>query len=272
MQLITLAAITALSATASAYSGIKSNWFNSTCKGDQPRARIVNNCPYKVYAWTVDSDDSKYDCKFHEGLEIAPGGFYWENYRPASTGAISIKIGKEERCHSDGSILQLEYNIVPSVNFLDVSYVNCQKKNCPTAAEGWKLVSGNEGGKYKTEGLDESVCPIITCSSIEDCAKHSYINPDDIATKSCDKKANLDFFMCGESGSYPAPVPSKKPYKAPAPTIPAYIDDAGEVEAPAYTPAPEHPKVVKTEIVYKTVHVDPHKYSHRRRHANHHHA
>lgn len=302
MHLLSLAAVAALSASASAYSGIKSNFFNSTCNADKPRARIVNNCPYTVWAWTVDSDDTEYDCKFHDGLEIPSGGFYWENYRPASVGAISIKIGKEDRCNTYGSIVQLEYNIVPSVNFLDVSYVDCPNRDCPTATEGWKLVSGNENGRFQTAGLDKSVCPIISCSDIDDCAPNAYILPDDIATKSCDKQANLDFYMCGAEGSASKPKgpsrghgnghgkgkgrpdresenkPDERPhgkpeYSAPAPApVPTSAVEyaAARLEAPAPTQAPDSPRVVKTELVYTTVHVNAHARAHRRRHQNFH--
>jgi len=276
MHLFTLAAVAALSATVSA--NVKTYNFNATCNEAQPRARIINRCDYAIYAWSVDSDDTSNDCGFQPPAIIKPGGIYQENYRKSAVGGVSIKLAKEEDCLSQGSITQLEYHIEENsdghkydFNSLDVSYVDCQNEDCPTRQEGYYLVSGNHDGKFETAGSDGAICPIISCSNAAECGPHSYINWDDVATKTCDNSANLDFYMCGgeapgkETKPSKAPVaekpkPSKAPvvekpstYEAPAPTTtsaPAYVVDVAA--APEVTEAPQVVEdAVKT--VYETV-------------------
>lgn len=280
MQLLTLAAVAALSVTVSA--NAKTYNFNSTCDPSQPRARIINRCDYPVYAWSVDSDDNSNDCGFQPPAVIPPGGIYQENFRKSAVGGVSIKLNKEKNCLSQGSITQLEYHIEDNspghkfdFNSLDVSYVDCQKGDCPTRKEGYYLVSGNHDGQFETKGSDGAICPIISCSNEAECTPHSYVNWDDIATKTCDNKANLDFYMCGGEAPdketkpqpKPAPAPQKpeqpKPSQA-APTTAAYVAD---VAAAQVTDAPQQPKgPVKTvyETVYSYTTVMPRRHRHRR--------
>jgi hypothetical protein len=292
MHLLTLVAAAALSATVSA--NVKTYNFNSTCDDSKPRARIINRCEYPVYAWSVDSDDSSNDCGFQEPAIIEPGGIYQENYRKVAVGGVSLKLSKEQDCKSEGSITQLEYRIEDNseghkydFNSLDVSYVNCGKGDCPTRQEGYYLISGNHDGKFATAGADGAHCPIISCSNEAECSPHSYVNWDDIATKTCDNAANLDFYMCGgeepgkETQPKPKPQPSKgyteekpkpssKVVPVPTATAPAYVAEP-DVAAAAVTDAPQQANNnannnIRTvyETVYAYTTVQPHGYRHRR--------
>ncbi|KAF2684371.1 hypothetical protein K458DRAFT_388839 [Lentithecium fluviatile CBS 122367] len=274
MQLLTLAGLTALTATVSAKINI-SYQNNATCDYNKPRARIVNRCSYDVYVWTVDSDN-KYDCKFDEPVVLGTGEAYAENFRPTTIGAVSIKVSKEEAC-TNGKITQLEYNYKPNVNFLDISFVNCHDGDCPGRQDGYYLHSGNtEDGQFKSAENNEH-CPICSAhdqASADECA---YVLPDDRQTRSCSKEANLDFYICGSEapGSEPAPSkpePSKEPEKekpkpstkAPAPTTtaPPYNVD-NDVAAAAVTDAPQAANGnIKTvfETVYAYTTVLPHRH------------
>jgi hypothetical protein len=297
MLLLQLAAAAALSVTVSA--NVKTYNFNSTCDEALPRARVINRCSYPVYAWSVDSDDSSNDCGFQTPAIIEPGGIYQENYRKVAIGGVSIKLSKDEDCKSQGSITQLEYRIEDNseghkydFNSLDVSYVDCTKGDCPTRQEGYHLISGNHDGKFATAGVDSAICPIISCSSEAECAPHSYIKWDDLATKTCDNSANLDFYMCGGEApgkevkpqpskgyteekpkpskvpAYKEPTPSSKEAPAPVITAPAYVVDdiagAGSTIQPQQVN--ENKVDVKTvyETVYATTTIQPHGYRHRR--------
>jgi len=288
MQFLTLAAVTALTATVSAKINISFK-NNATCDYSQPKARVINRCPYDVYVWTVDSDNA-YDCRFDEPVVLATGESYAENFRPTTIGAVSIKVTKEEVCEK-GKITQLEYNYKPNVNFLDVSFVDCGSGECPGRQDGYYLQSGNENGEYPSAENNEH-CPICKAHDMDSGNKCAYVLPDDRQTKSCDKNANLDFYVCGghapdsepiapskpkpsEAPVAEKPKPSKAPVvekpstsEAPAPTTtsaPAYVVDVAA--APEVTEAPQVAEdAVKTvyETVFAYTTVVPRAHRHRR--------
>jgi len=269
MQLITLASAAALVATAAASPSPASNAqafnLNSSTVDTLPKVRIFNRCPYKVYLWSVLTGLA---CPSGDGAVLDTGDFYQENFRPAVGGVgTSIKLSKTQTCDPD-RLLQLEYYIETSkpgynYNYLDVSYVNAATtKDCPTSSEGFYLKSGNENGKFASNGAN-TICPILSCNDWASCAKVAYVNWDDIQTKSCDPNANLDFYMCGGEapGAEPpaapqppaAPSSSRPKVDTPAPSSPAKVEPVNAAAVtPAPAPVPNKPIHVKTEFVYVT--------------------
>lgn len=280
-MLLTLASAAALVASVSAASSATAFNLNSTCIESQPKARVVNRCSYPVYLWSVVKGDS---CPENGGAVLQPGEFYQENFRPAVGGTgTSIKVSKTQTCE-DTHLLQLEYYIETNspgfnYNYLDVSYVNCQAKDCPSAAEGFYLKSGNADGKFARNDAN-TICPIISCGTWDDCAKMSYVLPDDERTKSCDPQADLDFYMCG-SEAPGAESPKAQPSSAhesddkkPASTKSASsYSEENQVAAAEVTPAPAASTKahhIKTEVVYVTeyayVNAKRHAHGHRHQH------
>jgi hypothetical protein len=270
MQLIALTSAAALIATVSASPSPATNAqafnLNASTVDTLPKVRIFNRCPYKVYLWSVLTGLA---CPSGDGAVLETGDFYQENFRPAVGGVgTSIKLSKTQSCDPD-RLLQLEYYIETTkpgynYNYLDVSYVNAATtKDCPTSSEGFYLKSGNEDGKFASNGAN-TICPILSCNDWASCAKVAYVNWDDIQTKSCDPNANLDFYMCGGEAPgveapKPDPVPSSSPAKQLPPVVPssapAKVNDvvAAAIVTPApAAPAPDKPIHVKTEIVYVT--------------------
>jgi len=264
---------------------------NASCKADKPKVRIFNRCSYKVNVWSILKEDG---CPETEGAVVEPGDFYQENYRPDAATGVSLKISKTNKCKG-GDITQLEYFLqqagMYASNYLDVSYVDCLSDDCPTKKEGFYLKSGNQNGNFLANVVNE-ICPILSCSSPSECAKVAYIKPNDRQTKSCNLKADLDFYMCGGHGpeeqgpeegpeeqpsyqpepSKPAPSPAPASSQAYQQPEPQYTPT--EVNAAAITPAPaaETPKApnVKTEVVYVTqydyVNAKRHAHGHRHQH------
>lgn len=288
MQLFALTAVAAFSATVSASSQTN---FNHTYQADVAGARIYNRCSYTVYAWSIATDSTE-DCNDAQPAVIPPGGFYGESYRTTESGGISIKLGKDKQCQA-GSITQLEYHIgtnpLYDFNSLDVSYVDCGNEDCPTRTDGYYLKSGNNGNKLFATAGDGSICPILSCYDSASCAKCSYINPDDVQTKTCNNGADLDFYMCGgeapgeesstpaasssqqAASSYQAPSSQYVPKSSSTPKLvetPSAYSEYANVAAAAVTSAPvaQNPHVVKTEVVYETVYVKRHAHGRRHQH------
>jgi hypothetical protein len=289
MQYLTLAAITALTATASAKVNISFK-NNATCDFEQPRARVVNRCPYDVYVWTVDSDNA-YDCRFDEPVVLGTGEAYAENFRPTNIGAVSIKISKNEVCQQH-KITQLEYNYKPEVNFLDISFVDCESGECPGRTDGYYLQSGNQDGLYPSAENNEH-CPICVAHDEQSAAECAYVKWDDRQTKSCSKDANLDFYVCGghapgeepvapivkPSSSKPAyqPKPQTSTKEAPVPTptaVESYVADVADVADVAAAAITEAPKAAADAVktVYETVYATQIVQAHRHRRHQHVHA
>jgi len=253
---------------------------NASTVETQPKVRIFNRCPYKVYLWSVLTG---MDCPSEEGAVLESGGFYQENFRPAvgRTGT-SIKLSKIPTCDKE-RLLQLEYFIETTkpgynYNYLDVSYVDALEtracptcpllpRDCPTCTEGFYLKSGNEDGQFAATA-DNSICPILSCNDWESCSKVAYVGAFDVQTRSCDPNANLDFYMCGGEapGAEPPSVPNvpdvpsarssapvEKPSSVVAPSSAAVDVD---VVAAAVTAAPvqnkPRPVHIKTETVFVT--------------------
>jgi hypothetical protein len=267
MQLVNLAAAAALVATAVAASDFANdpNQYNgnSTCdESSTKRVRVFNRCSYPVYLWSVLKGQG---CPSSDAAVIEPGSYYAENYRNPYQGAgVSLKLSKEDKCKGL-DIAQLEYYIDSSAtygaNYLDMSYVDCEGKDCPTAQEGYYLRSGNVDGEWAANDVNE-ICPILSCSGWEECSKCSYVLPDDRQTKSCNVDAPLDLYMCGaeapgEEPSQSPPAPSSSEVEsssAPEPTsstVPSSSEEA-YVQAAAVTPAPK-PANTKVEVVYEYV-------------------
>lgn len=298
MQLTLLSVATALAATASARSAVS---LNSGCDKAAPHARIVNRCDYPVHIWSVLKGDG---CPTDQMVTLKKGESYYENYAKAvdpndpakkSDGrGVSIKISKTEQCKGN-DITQLEYFLdnrpetekIYQLNYLDVSYVDCQS-DCPTKQEGYYLQAGDSTIRATKKTTDNSWCPILACSNSAECAKMSYILPDDIQTKTCDFDSSMTFYMCGSQApssnddqpAAPKPESSKKvdtPSPKPTPSAKAPSSPANEykVNAAAVTPVAEikdkAPKV-KTKVVYVTAYEyvnakrSEHVHAHARRH------
>ncbi|KAF2877461.1 hypothetical protein BDV95DRAFT_480761 [Massariosphaeria phaeospora] len=293
MQLITLAAAAALVATVSADVSAAAFNLNSTCDTAQPKARVFNRCPYKVYLWSVLQGKG---CPPDGGAVLEPGAFYQENFRYPSDDkpdvGVSIKISKINTCSKEVDNVQLEYFMEDRAdkqpwkgNYHDVSYVDCLGNSCPTKKEGFYMKSGNENGQFMASEANPNICPELSCNNPTDCAKVAYIMPDDKRTKTCDLKANVDFYMCVDSpeGDYSAPSTPEEPEEEPKETsaetpketaAPSSSAPVATSDAPAYTPEPQvqkeavHEPNVKTEVVYVTQfeYVNAKRHAHGHRH------
>lgn len=280
MQFVSVLSTAALVASVSALRATTSE-LNKECDTNKAYAEIINRCDYDVNLWSVYRGTG---CPTSGGnmVTLKKGGVYRENLFESKTDdiGISIKVSKTEECKGS-DIVQLEYYLESrkeekfNLNYLDVSYVDCLGNDCPTKQEGYYLVSGSQEGNAKASN-DNTWCPILSCHDPISCAKCSYILPDDVQTKTCDKTQNLKFYMCGgeapteDYDSAPAsskPVVESKP--APAPTSTSTKDDSYIAKAAAVTPEPLAPKV-KTEIVYVTeyAYVNAKRHGHARRHGN----
>ncbi|KAF2113398.1 hypothetical protein BDV96DRAFT_648362 [Lophiotrema nucula] len=276
MQLINLAAAAALVATAAAATDFANdpNQYNgnATCdESSSKRVRVFNRCSYPVYLWSVLKGQG---CPASDAAVIEPGSYYAENYRNPYQGAgVSLKLSKDDQCKGV-DIAQLEYYIDSSAtygaNYLDMSYVDCGGQDCPTAQEGYYLKSGNVDGEWAANDVNE-ICPVLSCSGWETCAKCSYVLPDDRQTKSCNVDAPLDLYMCGseapgEESSQPSAAPSSSKVKSSsAPkststskstssTEPSSSSEAYVQAAAVTTPAPKAAPVnTKVEVVYEYV-------------------
>ncbi|KAF2261544.1 hypothetical protein CC78DRAFT_349935 [Lojkania enalia] len=265
MQLTKLASVVALAASASAYK-CKPDQVN--CDGSEPAApglgtaRVFNRCPYTVYMWSIVT---ALGCSPDEAIVLKPGESYSEGFRlPEGDIGVSIKISKTKQCKGV-DINQLEYFInnkseAYSSNYLDVSYVDCQGMDCPASNDGFYLKSGNAGGMYAANDVNE-ICPILSCSSAAECSTMAYVLPDDRQTKSCNIAADLDFYMCGSEApgaEEPEPASSSQQVESSTPEPTSTVASSSEikvVQEAAITPAAEEkPKVynVKTEVVYVT--------------------
>jgi len=294
MQLITfISAATAMVATASADRSAVT--LQKSCNTAKPLARVINRCDYPVNLWSVYKGDG---CPSTGMVTLKKGETYSENYPDVNDGktGVSIKISKTEECKGN-DIVQLEYFLEAdkpdyNFNYLDVSYVDCLGDGCPTKAEGYYLVAGNQTGKASA-GADNTWCPILSCSDAASCAKISYILPDDVQTKTCDVDSSMDFYMCGgnaptgdygsdsdsDSDSTPASTPSSQKAVSSAPAVTSTQDSYNKVVAAAVTPSPvkdvkdtaqSSSQKVKTEVVYVTayeyVNAKRHAHGHARRH------
>lgn len=250
---------------------------NKECNTKQAFARVINRCPYDVHLWSIQKGMG---CPANEDnmVTLKTGESYNENYQNHVNTGVSIKISKTKQCKGN-DIVQLEYflentNDAYPYNFLDVSYVDCLGNDCPTRSEGYYMVAGNQTGKA-TASAGNTWCPILSCNDKNSCSKMSYVLPDDVQTKTCDKESSMYFYMCG--GEAPTedydskPAPSSKPASSPSPVPTPTKDDSYKVKGAAVTPKPivDEPKV-KTEVVYVTayeyVNAKRHAHGHARRH------
>lgn len=265
---ITLAALVATAAASTSFN------LNDSCVTTEPLARIHNRCNYPVHIWSVLQGQG---CPSNDGAVLQTGQFYQENYRPAvNKVGTSIKISKSPQCKGV-DITQLEYYIETenpryNSNFFDVSWVDCQHGNCPASKEGYYLKSGNVNGLYKADSKNQ-ICPILSCSDRASCSKVTYINPDDVQTKSCDPKANIDLYLCG--GDAPGSEPSTPVKSAAASSSKAASTSCVQkTKAAAITPAPAQEKSkalhIKTEVVYVTKYADHKREAKRHAHGHRH--
>ncbi|KAF2731660.1 hypothetical protein EJ04DRAFT_364104 [Polyplosphaeria fusca] len=291
MHLTNLASVAALVASVSAFASDPHVFnYNSTCDESAPKVRVFNRCPHKVFLWSVLKGQG---CPSDDAVELGTGEFYQENFRdPSGAAGVSIKIAKESKC-KDIDVTQLEYFIdsdpTYGANYLDVSFVDCPGEDCP-GRDGYFLQSGNHDGMYTANAVNE-ICPKLSCDSVSECAKCSYILPDDRQTKSCNAKADLDFYMCGgyAPGDEPASPPSQQPSEQPSYVAPSSSSQpetsaapepssssaayeevaAAEVTPPPAPSAPKEPKIW-TEVVYVTqveyVNAKRHAHGHRHQH------
>jgi hypothetical protein len=285
MRFITIASAAALAPALVAAT------YHADLKQNLGTARVHNRCDYPLYLWSVKKDQG---CEEGNMKVLQKGESYSEKYRDDQDHiGVSIKISKTNRCKGliaageEIDITQLEYHINHDnpdfmFNFLDVSFVDCLGKNCP-GRNKFYLKSGNNGdARLATAGADKAICPILKCSSEEECATMAYILPDDVQTKSCEPAADMDFYVCADSPddyeeSEPEPAPSssdeeEKPEPTSTNEEPTYAE--ADVEAAAITPAPvEAPfkeKKIKTEVVYVTkyeyVNAKRHAHGHQHKH------
>lgn len=279
MQLVaSLAAASALVATAYAASAVD---LNANCNMNAPHALVTNRCSYSVYMWSVVKTEG---CPQGEMFTLLPGKTYcenlqWPNASDPTTGN-SIKMSKTQTC-GGADIAQLEYYLDKDPtyggNYLDMSYIDCPGGNCPSRQEGFHMVAGNQTGKW-TANSANTWCPVIGCGDAGSCDPWSYINPDDVQTRSCDVTSNMVLNLCGgeapSSNSYSAPAASQA-----APSSSAPATSVLKAQAAAVTPAAQindAPVKVKTEVVYHTVYStvnakrQAHAHGHARRHARFH--
>ncbi|KAF1830043.1 hypothetical protein BDW02DRAFT_508531 [Decorospora gaudefroyi] len=295
MQLITLlSTASAIVATAFADSANRGNapFLNANYIASKPYARIVNRCDYDVNLWSVLKGDG---CPADGMVTLKTGESYLENlHNSTDSVGVSIKLSKTEKCKGN-DITQLEYffqdDDVLQMNFLDVSYVDCEGLDCPARKDGYYLVAGNQVGTASAKN-DNTWCPILACSDAATCDTMSYVLPDDVQTKTCALDQNIDFYMCGSeapSGDYEsAPVASassidevESSTAAPTSTSASSSDDETSTEevavaAAAVTDAPEVKQAqndnqkTKTKVVYVTayeyVNAKRHAHDHARRH------
>jgi len=299
MQLVTLLSVaTAMVATVSAYTvsdykAETAQTLNAKFEPSRPYAHIVNRCPYPVYVWHVFKGNG---CPLDQALVLKTGDSYHENYPTedqvnGSPTGISIKLSKESQCKGSG-ITQLEYFLQfggdYAHNYLDVSYVDCQDGKCPTRQEGYYMQAGNQTAQIATASAGNSWCPILACSDSASCTKMSYVDPDDVQTKTCNLDSSIDFHMCGSEApsgngytpskpaSSSANVASSAPPKSPTTLAKVPTSAVQKVQIADVTPAPlagvkDIPKV-KTEVVvvtaYKTINAKRHEHvhAHARRH------
>ncbi|KAF2019304.1 hypothetical protein BU24DRAFT_458993 [Aaosphaeria arxii CBS 175.79] len=272
-----------LANTVTAFASNSALTLNAAYNGSNKRALVVNNCPYDVYLWSVVNEQG---CG--EPFILKTGGSYRENYREDEHNkgvGVSIKLAKENQCKGV-AITQLEYFLDQSTdtNFLDVSYVDCSKElyggDCPGRKDGYYLKAGNADVATVADANNPH-CPTFSCDSMESCDKTSYVNPDDVQTKSCPIDNPLDFYLCGKNGNTetdPEPSSSSEKQETPTPSSTPVKQEANVVAVAQVTSAPvEQPKVhnVWTEVVYvteyQTVNVNAkrhnHGHVHRRFHA-----
>lgn len=286
MRFATIAALAAPALATQAMSA-------SELKNNLGVARVHNRCPYPVYLWSVKKDEG---CDASDMTMLKPGESYSEQYRDDRDEiGVSIKISKSNRCkgliaaNENIDITQLEYHINHAdkdfhFNFLDVSFVDCLGEDCP-GRDKFYLKSGNNGDvRLATAGLDKAVCPILSCSSKEECATMAYILPDDVQTKTCEPAADMDFYMCVDNPEDgPTAEEPEEEYKEEKKPEPSSIKEAPKIANkaatnPEVTPAPQdvpvREKKIKTEVVYVTKYeyVNAHKrhahgHAHKRFHA-----
>ena len=311
MQLTTLLSTSAMVATTYAFRSAVT--LNANANANKPYVRVINRCNYDVHLWSVFKGDG---CPVDGMVTLKNGEIYTENYADRAADlddgdnhtGISIKISKSKQCKGN-DITQLEYfqqltgAVEYQYNYIDVSYVDCEGKNCPTRNEGYYLVAGDQKGENKAANNNEW-CPTMSCWDSVSCDAISYVLPDDVQTKSCNNYQNMDFYMCGgeaPDGDYSAapsvkpsfsPSPSPSPSKAkptstsesssssssPTPDVIAAAvtsssslssSSSSSPSAPTTTPAPatsEPPKYTKTQIVYVTAY----EYVNAKRHAHDH--
>lgn len=262
-------------------------------------ARVYNKCSKPVYLWSVLKEQG---CDKGRMVKLEPNGApYEEKYRDdKSITGVSIKISWTEQCKGDGvDITQLEYyiNHEPGYNqnFLDMSFVDCLGGKCP-GRDKFYLKSGNNGdARLATAGADRAICPILSCSSEEQCGTMAYLLPHDVQTKSCEPAADMDLYLCADSadgGSYEQPEEEEKEEesddleeeeekkeeptpseKKPEPTIvdvPSLAEKASAQVTPAPQEQPPQQPKIKTEVVYVTqyeyVNAKRHAHNHRHKH------
>jgi hypothetical protein len=276
MQLTTfLSTASAIVATASATRSAVT--LNQQCDLSQPRARIINRCPYDVHLWSVFKGNG---CPDSQMVTLKTGESYAENYdeEGKTSVGVSIKLSKSKECKG-ADITQLEYfravdheEKTMQLNYLDVSYVDCGGMDCPARKDGYYLVAGTQVGDLKASAAN-TWCPILSCSDAKSCDTMSYVLPDDIQTKTCKINASIDFYMCGSeapSGDYDS-APQSKPEpsstkQAGYPTTPSPTPAEEYAHAAAITPSPSSPGLIKTEIVYVTAYVNAKRHEHGHRH------
>lgn len=271
MRFSTIAALAAPALVSGAY--------HADLKNNLGVARVHNRCPYPVYLWSVKKDEQ--GCADSDMTVLKPGEMYSEKYRDEYDNiGVSIKISKSNRCkgllsaNENIDITQLEYFINHAspdfhFNFLDVSFVDCLGEDCP-GRDKFYLKSGNNGdARLATAGADRAVCPILKCSSKEECATMAYILPDDVQTKTCEPAADMDFYMCvdnpedGPTAEEPEEEEKPKPSPAKEPKV-ANKAAANSQVTPAPQDVPVKEKKIKTEVVYVT----KYEYVNAKRHAH----
>lgn len=144
-------------------------------------AIVQNNCDFPIYLWPVDAQRNPSD-----GITVAPGGQYSEQYHTPSSGGVSIKISTTNNKLS--KVTQFEYTVqsYASNPFLwyDGSHVDCTGSECPFWAYGLNLKTSDPS------------CPTRDCPVDQVCTGFYTLWNDDINTLSCNQDANTIFTTC----------------------------------------------------------------------------
>ncbi|KAF2757689.1 hypothetical protein EJ05DRAFT_476906 [Pseudovirgaria hyperparasitica] len=164
-----------------------SEYANLTLAGE---AIIVNNCPFDVFAYSVDCDRG---FTAAEEFIVRKRSVYKEPIRiPSNLGGISIKINTMSTAGPAQVITQLEYTVapptpysadpgvfkMPGMIYYDLSFVDCAMsaatgaERCPLWVNGLAAICDGED-----EGCENLVCPPNT-----ECPSAAYYDPSGSAS------------------------------------------------------------------------------------------
>ena len=135
---------------------------------------IQNHCSWSVSLSSVGSSPGPV-------VDVAAGKSYSEQFHTTSTGAgVSIKIVKDGNPLASSNITQVEYTLVGSEVYYDLS-----------------LINGDAfAGEHNAIVPAMSSCPQVTCAAGEVPCKEAYTKPPQPKTKACASSGNIVYNIC----------------------------------------------------------------------------